>query len=99
MSAPTLTDFRAFLRIDHAEMNAALELALAAAKAEAESFIGGTVAELWPVQAPGDVRMAILLLGQTHADAGTPQEHEYRRTAAQHLLRPHRQHTGIGELS
>ena len=99
MSAPDLSDFRAFLRIDHSETDQALELALLAAKAEAESFLGGTIAQLWPVDAPGDVVMAVLLLAQTHADAGTPQEHEYRRTAAHHLLRPHRLQTGLGVLS
>jgi hypothetical protein len=99
MSAPTLDDLKAFLRTLGHDLDESLNLALVAAVAEAEAFIGGQLIELWPDEAPGDVAMAVLLLAQTHADAGTPQEQEYRRTAAQQLLRPHRIGTGLGRVS
>ena len=89
MSLPTLADLKAFLRINGDHLDAPLSLALGAAYAEAGNFVGGALPLRWPDELPSDVGMALLLLAQVHVDAGTPQEHEYRRAAAQSLLRPY----------
>jgi len=80
------------------DLDLALQLALSAAEAEASSFIGAELSTLGP-DLPGDVVMAIVVLAQVHADAGTVQESEWRRTAAHNLLRPHRLATGIGGIA
>lgn len=95
MSLPELSDVKAFLRVEGNHLDVALSLALGAAIAECGNFVGGSLRERWPDELPSDVAMACLLLAQTHADAGTPQENEYRRAAAQHLLRPYRLEVGI----
>lgn len=95
MSLPTLADLKAFLRITGDHLDATLAQALNSAKIEAGHFIGGTLAERWPIAPPSDVVQAVMLLAQVHVDAGTPQEHEYRRAAAQSLLRPYRLSDGF----
>lgn len=95
MSLPTLSDLKAFLRVEGEALDVPLTLALGAAVAEAGNFIGGSLAQQWPDELPSDVGMALLLLSQVHVDAGTPEEHEYRRAAAQHLLRPYRVILGV----
>lgn len=95
MSLPTLDDVKAFLRVTGDDLDVALTLALGAAIAEAGNFIGGSLVDRWVDDLPSDVVMALLLLVQTHADAGTPQENEYRRSAAQSLLRPYRLEVGF----
>lgn len=96
MSLPTLDAVRAFLRVEGTHLDVPLALALSAAVAEAANFIGGSLVERWPDALPGDVVMAVLLLSQVHADAGDVEDHQYRRSAAQHLLRPYRLEVGIG---
>src|SRR5690606_18112770 len=95
MSIPTLTDLKAFLRVEGNHLDVPLSLALGAAVAEAGNFVGGSLAEQWPGELPSDVGMALLLLSQVHVDAGEVEDHEYRRAAAQHLLRPYRLTTGL----
>lgn len=95
MSLPTLVDLKAFLRIEGNHLDVTLSLALGAAVAEAGNFVGGSLAERWPVDLPSDVAMALLLLSQVHVDAGTVEEHEYRRAAAQKLLHPYREILGV----
>lgn len=95
MTMPTLEDVKAYLRIDGDHLDTVVTLAYSAAQAEAANFIGGDPAERWPDNVPSDVAMALVLLVQVHVDAGTPQEHEYRRCAAQNLLRPYRLDSGL----
>lgn len=95
MTMPTLEDVKAYLRIDGDHLDTVVALAYEAAKAEAANFTGGDLAERWPSDVPSDVAMALVLLVQVHVDAGTPQEHEYRRCAAQNLLRPYRLDSGL----
>lgn len=96
MSLPTLDDVKAFMRVEGDHLDVALSLALGAAIAEAGNFVGASLSQRWPDDLPSDVVMACLLLVQHHVDVGTPQENEYRRGAAQHLLRPYREGVGIG---
>jgi hypothetical protein len=96
MTMPTLEDVKAFLRIDGNHLDTVVSMAYAAAQAEAANFVGGELAERWPSHLPSDVAMALVLLVQVHVDAGTPQEHQYRRCAAQNLLRSYRLDSGIG---
>lgn len=95
MTVVDLQAFKAFLRIADNDLDAVLQLALAAAEAEASSFIGAAL-DTFGAEPPGDIVMAVLVLAQVHADAGTVQESEWRRTAAHNLLRPHRLATGLG---
>ena len=95
MSLPTLDDVKAFLRVTGPDLDVPLTLALGAAIAEAGNFVGGSLVQRWPDDLPSDVAMACLLLVQTHADAGEVEDHEYRRAAAQHLLRPYREVLGV----
>ena len=95
MSLPTLSDVKAFMRVEGDHLDVALSLALGAAIAEAGNFVGASLSQRWPDELPSDVAMACLLLVQTHADAGEVEDHEYRRAAAQHLLRPYREVLGV----
>ncbi len=95
MSLPTLPDVKSFLRVTGDDLDVTLTLALGAAVAEAGNFIGGSLVDRWPDDLPSDVVMSLLLLVQHHVDAGSPQENEYRRSAAQSLLRPYRLEVGI----
>ena len=95
MTMPTLDDIKAVLRIEGPDLDIPVTLAYEAAKAEAANFVGGDLAERWPEEVPADVAMALVCLVQVHVDAGTPQEHEYRRAAAQNLMRPYRLDSGL----
>ncbi len=95
MTVVDLQAFKSYMRVLDGDLDLPLQLALAAAEAEASSFIGVDL-DTFGAEPPGDVVMAVLVLGQVHADAGTPQESEWRRSAAHNLLRPHRLATGIG---
>ena len=90
-----LEAFKGYMRVLDGDLDLALQLALSAAEAEAGAFLGVAL-DAFGAEPPGDIVMAVLALAQAHADAGTPQENEWRRTAAHNLLRPHRLGTGIG---
>lgn len=95
MTVVDLETLKTFLRIADNDLDAVLQMALASAEAEAGAFLGAEL-DTFGAEPPGDIVMSILVLAQAHADAGTPQESEWRRTAAHNLLRPHRLATGIG---
>jgi ssRNA-specific RNase YbeY (16S rRNA maturation enzyme) len=98
MTIIPLETLKGHMRVLDGDLDLALQLALAAAEAEAGAFLGAELDTLGP-DLPGDIVMSILLLAQAHADAGTVQESEWRRTAAHNLLRPHRLATGIGGIA
>ncbi len=98
MTVVDLQAFKAFLRIADNDLDAVLQMALASAEAEAGAFLGAELDALGP-DLPGDILVAVVVLGQIYADAGTPQENEWRRQAARNLLRPHRLATGIGGIA
>lgn len=96
MSFVDLTTFKQFVRELTADLDDPLQLALNAAEAEANAFVGFDIgAEFGSSEPPSDIVMATMLLAQIHADAGAVNDNEYRRAAAQGLLRPYRRDTGI----
>ncbi len=97
MSAATLIQFKGFLRELSDDLNDPLQFALDAATAEASAFLGFDAEEQFGSDGPpSDVVMAVMVLAQVHADAGSPEENEHRRGAAQKLLLPYRTDTGMG---
>lgn len=95
MSILTLPNLKAYLREISADLDVPLEMARAAAIAEANAFCGVDLETEFEDGAPGDVVMACCLLAQVHADPATPVENEYRRGAAQKLLFPYRRTSGM----
>ncbi|WP_242107209.1 hypothetical protein [Luteimonas aquatica] len=95
MSILTLPNLKAYLREISADLDLPLEMARAAAVAEANAFCGVDLDAEFADGAPGDVVMACCLLAQAHADPATPDENEYRRGAAQKLLFPYRRASGV----
>lgn len=97
MSIATLSDFKHYLRELTTDLDNPFQLALDAATAEANAFVGFDIEdEYGSSEPPSDVVMAAMLLAQVHADMGDPEANEHRRVAAQRLLLPYRLNTGIG---
>lgn len=97
MSIATLATFKAYLRELTTDIDPSLTLALESASTEVRHFLGfDPETEFGSSDIPSDIALACCLLGQCHADAGDPATNESRRVAAQRLLLPYRQDTGIG---
>lgn len=100
MSIANLTDFKAFLRQLSNDLDSPFQLALDAATAEANAFVGFDIEiEYDSTEPPSDIVMAAMLLAQVHADAGDAATNEARRVAAQRLLMPYRIDTGFGRAA
>ena len=96
MSIVTLTQFKQHLRELSDDLDDPFQLALNAAEAEANAFVGFDIdEEFGDDEPPSDIVMAAMLLAQIHADGGAVNDNEYRRAAAQGLLRPYRRDTGM----
>lgn len=96
MSIASLEQFKDFLRELTTDLDSPFGLALDAATAEVNAFLGFDAEEEFADSPPADIVMACMILAQVHADAGDVTTNEYRRTAAHRLLLPYRQNTGIG---
>lgn len=96
MRIASLAEFKAHIRELTNDLDPAYTLALDAATAEINAFVGYDVMERSSDDPPSDVVMACMLLAQVHADAGAVDDAEYRRGAAHRLLIPYRENTGIG---
>jgi len=97
MSTATLSQFKGYLRELSDDLDDPLQSALDAATAEANAFLGFDAAEQFGSDGPpSDVVMAVMILAQIYADAGSPEENEHRRGAAQRLMLPYRTDTGMG---
>ena len=99
MNIVTLPEARAYLRIIGTDLDAALAIAIAAAEAELDGFIGGdTSATRWPdpEDLPGDVKAAALMLVRIHFEEGDAAQAELWRGIAQRLLVRYRTDSGIG---
>ena len=98
MSIVSLTDFRALMReVQSVELDAVLQQHLDAAEAEACNFVGYDLLTEFESagEVPTVVKIAIMLLAQSIADALSPDESNLRRGRAESLLRPYRVETGI----
>lgn len=100
MSIADLATFKQYLRELTSDLDATLQMALDAATAEANSFVGFDIEDEYGTSgAPPDVAMACMVLAQIHADSGDPDGNDHRRVAAQRLLCPHRRSTGLGSAA
>lgn len=98
MTIPTMTEARDYLRIIGSELDPALSIAIEAAQAEIDGFIGGdSSAKRWPEpeDVPGDVKAAGLMLTRCHFEEGDPAQVELWRGIAQKLLMRYRMDTGL----
>lgn len=97
MTVVTLQQFKDFLREMTTDLDDPFELALEAATAEVNHFLGFDAdAEFGSSGIPFDIQMAGIHLGSIYADVGDPATNEARRATAQKLLIPYRRNTGIG---
>ena len=99
MSIASMLEARTYLRIIGNDLDAALAIAIAAAEAELDGFIGGdTSATRWPdpEDLPGDVKAAALMLVRIHFEEGDAAQAELWRGIAQRLLVRYRTDSGIG---
>ncbi|QOY61873.1 phage gp6-like head-tail connector protein [Lysobacter sp. H21R4] len=98
MSWLSLAEYRALLReVPDAGLDIVLQSHLDSAEAEVAGFIGfdpetefGSALEI-----PADLRTAAYLIAQCHSDQLPVPEAEYRRGAADRILRRHRREVGI----
>ena len=98
MTTPSLPQARSYLRQIDNDLDAVIAVAIAAAQAEVDSFIGGDPsATRWPTEesVPGDVLAAALVLTALHFDGGDALDMERRRGAAQALLLRYRVDSGV----
>jgi len=99
MSIASLAEFKAHVREMTTDLDLAYTLALDAATAEINTFLGYDIMQRSSDDPPSDVVMAAMLLAQVHADAGTVDDAEFRRGTAQRLLIPYRENTGFGRAA
>ncbi|MBW8373621.1 head-tail connector protein [Stenotrophomonas sp.] len=100
MSIPTMMQAKSYLRLIDGDLDAVVILAISAAQAEMDAFIGGDTAALrWPADedVPGDVTGAALLLLKLHFEESDPERAEQWRAIAQRLLFPYRVASGVKE--
>lgn len=98
MSIPTLEQAKTYTRQIDNDLDAVIAIAIAAAQAELDTFIGGDPsATRWPTEdaVPGDVLAAALVLTALHFDGGDALDVERRRGAAQALLNRYRTDSGM----
>ncbi len=98
MSIPTLEQAKTYTRQIDNDLDAVIAIAIAAAQAELDTFIGGDPsATRWPTDdaVPGDVLAAALVLTRIHFDDGNAPDAELWRGIAQRLLFPYRISSGI----
>lgn len=97
MSIVPLADYRAFLReVQDTSLDGVLQQSLDAAEGHASAFLGFDIAlEFDAEPVPAEIKSAVTLIAQTLTDQLAPEECEWRRAAAERLLRPYRIETGI----
>lgn len=98
MSWLSLTEYRALLReVPDAGLDTVLQGHLDSAELEVAGFIGFDPDDEFggPLMIPADLKTAGYLIAQCHSDQLPVAEAEYRRGAADRILRQHRRETGI----
>lgn len=95
MSAPTLSEFRQFMREMHdAELDPVLQSALDAATDRVESFIGYSLDE-YEADVPPVIRMAIMSLAMLETDNLDSDKEQQIEARVERALRPYRRETGV----
>lgn len=95
---PTMHEARDYLRIIGSDLDPALAIAILAAQAEIDGFIGGDPSGIrWPTpeDVPGDVKAAGLMLTRCHFEEGDGEQAELWRSIAQKLLVRYRVDSGL----
>lgn len=97
MSWLSLVEYRALLReVPDAGLDVVLQSHLDSAELEVAGFIGfDPVIEFGTLGIPADLKTAGYLIAQCHSDQLPVAEAEYRRAAAERILRHHRREVGI----
>lgn len=99
MGIVNMFEARDYLRIVGADLDPVIAIAIAAAEAEVDAFIGGEPSAVrWPdpESVPGDVKASAMMLVRLHFEEGDAMQAELWRGIAQKLLVRYRTDSGIG---